>query len=53
MEPDGDGTVVTFATVQEATPALEKILAPLTRRWIQRGNDRSMQRLRDLVEGAG
>ncbi|MFN8112720.1 MAG: SRPBCC family protein [Solirubrobacterales bacterium] len=53
LEPDGDGTVVTFTTVQEATPALEKILAPLTRRWIQRGNDRSMQRLRDLVEGAG
>jgi uncharacterized protein YndB with AHSA1/START domain len=52
LEPDGDGTLVTFATEQEATPTFEKILAPLTRRWIQRGNDRSMERLRDLVEGS-
>jgi hypothetical protein len=51
LEPDGGGTLVTFATEQLATPAFEKILAPFTRRWIQRGNDRSMERLRDLVEG--
>jgi uncharacterized protein YndB with AHSA1/START domain len=50
LEPDGDGTVVTFTTEQQATPAIEKVLAPLTRRWIQRGNDRALERLRDLAE---
>lgn len=52
LEPDGDGTLVTFTTEQEATPAIERPLAPLTRRWIQRGNERSLERLRAQAEGA-
>lgn len=53
LEPDGDATIVTFTTEQQATPAAERLLAPLTRRWIQRGNDRALERLRDLVESGG
>jgi len=52
LEPDGDGTLVTFTTEQEATPAIERPLAPLTRRWIQRGNERSLERLRAQAEDA-
>ena len=52
LEPDGeDGTQVTFATEQQATPVIERVVAPLTRRWIQRGNERSLERLRDQAEG--
>ncbi len=53
LEPDGNATIVTFTTEQQATPAAERLLAPLTRRWIQRGNDRALERLRDLVESGG
>ena len=51
LEPDGDGTLVTFTTEQESAPAIEKPLAPLLRGWIRRGNERSLQRLRDQAEG--
>ncbi len=51
LEPDGDGTLVTFTTEQESAPAIEKLLAPLLRGWIRRGNERSLQRLRDQAEG--
>ncbi len=52
LEPDGEGaTLVTFATVQEATPVLERPLGPLLRRWIRRGNERALERLRDQAEG--
>jgi uncharacterized protein YndB with AHSA1/START domain len=52
LEPDGeDGTQVTFATEQQATPAIERVVAPLTRRWIQRGKEKSLERLRDQAEG--
>jgi len=52
LEPAGDGgTLVTFATEQQATPAFERPFAPLTRRWIQRGNERALERLRDQAEG--
>ena len=44
---------MTFTTEQQATPAAERLVAPLTRRWIQRGNDRALERLRDLVEFGG
>jgi len=52
LEPDGDGTLVTFTTEQQATPAIERALAPLTRRWIQRGNERALERLRAQSEDA-
>ena len=42
---------VTFATEQQATPAIERVVAPLTRRWIQRGNEKSLERLREQAEG--
>jgi len=52
LEPDGDdGTLVTFTTEKQATPALERLLAPLTDRWIRRGNERALARLRDQAEG--
>ena len=41
-----------FTTEQEVTPAIERPLAPLTRRWVQRGNERSLERLRAQAEGA-
>ncbi|HET6832120.1 MAG TPA: SRPBCC family protein [Solirubrobacterales bacterium] len=52
LEPDGAGsTRVRFSTVQEASPAIERLLAPLLRRWIRRGNERALERLRDQAEG--
>jgi uncharacterized protein YndB with AHSA1/START domain len=50
VAPDG-GTLVRFDLEFLAAPALERALAPLTRAWLQRGNERAMQRLRDLLEG--
>jgi hypothetical protein len=52
LEPgDEGGTLVTFTTEQQATPVLERLLSPLTRRWVQRGNQRALERLRDQAEG--
>lgn len=52
LEDGGDGgTLVTFSTEQQTTPALERPLAPLTRRWVRRGNERALERLRDQAEG--
>jgi uncharacterized protein YndB with AHSA1/START domain len=52
LKDDGEGgTLVGFATEQQATPAAERLLAPLVRRWMRRGNEKALTRLRDLVEG--
>lgn len=45
------GTLVTFSTEQQQTPAIERPFAPLTRRWIRHGNERALERLRDQAEG--
>ncbi|MCB0875770.1 MAG: SRPBCC family protein [Solirubrobacterales bacterium] len=52
LEPGGEGTtLVTFTTEPQATPASERLMGPLIRRWMRRGNEKSLARLRDLVEG--
>lgn len=52
LESDGDGgTLVRFTSEQVATPISERLVAPLLRRWIRRGNERALERLRDQAEG--
>ena len=52
LDADAEGgTIVTFTTEQQATPAVERPLAPLINRWVRRGNARALERLRDQAEG--
>src|SRR5262249_39274627 len=50
-EPDGR-TRVEFELVYEQGPASERMAAPLVRRVLQRANERTMERLREVLEPA-
>ena len=43
-------TEVTFELRIETMPRRERILAPLLRPWLQRGNDKAMRRLKEHAE---
>jgi hypothetical protein len=45
-------THVTFELAFEAQPAMERLAAPLGRRWVAKMNDRAMARLKEQLEGA-
>jgi len=50
LRPSGEGaTEVTFTVVTEAAPLAERLLAPLSRSWLRRGNGRALERLRDQM----
>jgi len=47
LRPRGEAaTDVTFEIVTEQAPAVERLLAPLSRAWLKRGNARALERLR-------
>lgn len=50
--PDG-GTVVTFRLEQLGRPVIDRLLAPLSRRWLQRATDRALRRLDVLLSATG
>lgn len=50
--PDG-GTVVTFQLEQLRQPVIDRILAPLGRRWLQRATDRALRRLDGQLSATG
>jgi uncharacterized membrane protein len=47
---DGRATRVTFELVTESAPAVERLLAPLTRPWLAKQNARAMARLKEQLE---
>ena len=50
----GEGaTTVTFTIVTESAPLAERLLAPLSRSWLRRGNQRALERLRDRLAPGG
>jgi len=49
LTEDGDRTLVEFSLEQVVMPPLDRLTAPLTRRWLQRGNDRAMARLAEVI----
>jgi hypothetical protein len=49
----GEGrTHVEFEIVMEAEPRAERLVGPLTARWIAKQNGRAMRRLKEQLEGA-
>ena len=51
LEEDGPtATRVTFEFRMERTPRRERLLLPLLRGWLQRGNDKAMRRLKEHAE---
>jgi uncharacterized membrane protein len=48
-ELPGGGTEVRFRLEWLEVPFLDRLLAPYSRRWLQRGNDRAMQRLGEFL----
>lgn len=50
LEPEGDGrTKVSFKIVTEQEPLHEKLLSPLARGFLERGNGRALSRLREQL----
>jgi hypothetical protein len=47
---DGRATRVAFELVTESAPAVERLLAPLTRPWLTKQNARAMARLKEQLE---
>jgi uncharacterized protein YndB with AHSA1/START domain len=45
----GGGTDVRFELVYEAAPPVERLLAPVVRAYLQRGNRKAMERLRETL----
>lgn len=45
----GGGTVVSFELAFEQTPAAERVLAPVMRAFLRRGNQKAMDRLREQL----
>lgn len=50
--PEG-GTVVTFRLEQLRRPVLDRLLAPLSRLWLQRATDRALRRLDVQLRATG
>jgi hypothetical protein len=48
----GGGTHVSFTYAWEQAPLADRLLAPLVRAILRRGNDRAMQRLAEQLRGA-
>lgn len=46
----GGGTLVTFTFAWERAPLTDRVAAPLVRAYLRRGNQRSLQRLKALLE---
>ena len=46
----GGGTHVEFEITYEEAPLLDRLAAPLGRAWLRKQNERSMERLRELLE---
>jgi hypothetical protein len=46
----GGGTLVTFTFAWERAPLTDRLAAPLVRAYLRRGNERSLQRLKALLE---
>jgi hypothetical protein len=51
-EQPGGRTLVEFELVYEQGPASERMAAPLIRAVLRRANERSMERLREVLEPA-
>jgi len=46
----GGGTLVTFTFAWERAPLTDRLAAPLVRAYLRRGSERSLQRLKALLE---
>ena len=51
LDQTGSGTRITFTFEQLSLPWVERILAPLTRAWLRRANDRALRRLAERLAG--
>ncbi len=47
----GGGTHLAFELAYEVMPRRERLISPLLRAWLQRGNQKAMDRLRDTLSG--
>ena len=47
----GGGTHVASKLAYESMPPRERLLSPLLRIWLQRGNQKAMDRLRETLSG--
>jgi uncharacterized protein YndB with AHSA1/START domain len=52
LTESGGGTDVQFEIRIVEMPGIERVFAPLTKAWLRRGNQKAMDRLKALLEGA-